>query len=418
MRRTLAGLPRSLTVTDTANALMQNRINISIIFNYLRDRGIAYRAQIARDLGISAPAVSRAIERLLKDEYVIESERVQVGTGKKAAQVSVNSGRGYIVGVDTLADPIKIAISDFAGILQQQSIAAPFDGSSAFSDHLIASIRSAIADFSKEAPEALVNLLAIGIGVPAVVDPQTGAILNASLYESLSTTNLPESLRLAFDVPIYIENISNLASIGEWKRGTGRDTRNMVFIEIGNGIGAGIILDGSLHRGPQGTAGEIGYFITEPSGLGFDSSRGGYLERRASLSAFGSAGQGPAGPVPAGKVPGLAGFSSATALFEAAGKGDAEAISIIAKAVGHLALATVNLMILLNPELVVIGGTASEIPGAEGLMLRPLIEEVERSYPFPPATIKLSSLGSKASLFGAVQFALDSLVVHAYPYRL
>ncbi len=409
----MAGLPRSLTVTDTANALMQNRINISIIFNYLRDRGIAYRAQIARDLGISAPAVSRAIERLLKDEYVIESERVQVGTGKKAAQISVNSGRGYIVGVDTLADPIKIAISDFAGILQQQSVAAPFDGSSAFCDHLIASIRSAIADFAREASEAALNLLAIGIGVPAVVDPQTGAILNASLYESLSTTNLPESLRHAFDVPIYIENISNLAAIGEWKRGTGRDTRNMVFIEVGNGIGAGIILDGSLHRGPQGTAGEIGFFITEPSGLGFDSSRGGYLERRASLSALGAP-----EPGPAGRGPVTGSLASAKALFEAAGKGGDEALGIIGKAVGHLAIATVNLMILLNPELVVIGGAACEIKGAETLMLRPLIEEVERSYPFPPATVKLSSLGSKASLFGAVQFALDSLVVHAYPYRL
>ncbi|MEI6876745.1 MAG: ROK family protein [Spirochaetota bacterium] len=188
-----------------------------------------------------------------------------------------------------------------------------------------------------------------------------------------------------------------------------RNLRNMLFIEIGNGVGAGIILDGNLYRGTQGAAGEIGYFISEPAGLGYDSSKGGYLETRASLSAF--------------RLPGVKAERAETgrlaaSLFEAAGRGDEEALRIIADAIRHLAVTIVNIMILLNPELVILGGAAFELPRADSLLIEPLIEEVRRNYPFSPTSIRSASLGTKASLMGAVQLALDSLVVHAYPYRL
>jgi predicted NBD/HSP70 family sugar kinase len=402
---------RSFTVPDTANSLMQNRINISIIFNYLRAHGVAYRAQIARDLGISAPAVSRAIEKLLKDEYVIESEKVTVENGKKAAQVSVNAERGYIVGVDLLAEPIMIAISDFGGTLQDTYLAPAIDRTSDFSDYLIASIVSGLRAFEGKSAKGCAHILAIGIGVPAVVDPRTGSILSASLYEGIAKSNIHARVSGYFKIPVFIENISNLAAIGEWKRGVGRNARNLLFIEIGNGIGAGIILDGDLYRGAQGAAGEIGYFITESAGLGYDSSKSGYLESRASLAAFRLSGATPA-EAPDSR------YQSVTALLDAARAGASDAVGFIRDATRHLAAATINIMLLLNPEMVIIGGAICELPDIDVLILNPLIEEVIRNYPFTPASIRLASLGAKASLIGALQFALDSLVVHTYPYRL
>jgi N-acetylglucosamine repressor len=403
--------PRSLKVPDTANSLLQNRINISIIFNYLRDHGVAYRAKLARDLGISAPAVSRAIEKLLKDEYVIESERVKVENGKKAAQVSVNSERGYVIGIDLMADPIKIAISDFGGVLRDTYLPAPFANDSDFSGYLIGAVDSALRAFERKSKKRKSRVLAIGIGVPAVVDPQTGAILSASLYQSIATSNFADKLGDRFKIPVFIENTSNLSAIGEWKRGIGRSARNLVFIEVGNGIGAGIILDGDLYRGAHGAAGEIGYFITEPEGLDYDSSKTGYLESHSSLEAlqlFGSGGDGGAGgPYPA-----------ATGLFREALAGSAEALGKLEDARRHLSVAIINLILLLNPEMVVIGGAMCELPDAIDLVLNPLIEEVARGCPLMTTTLRLASLGANASLIGAVQFTLDSLIVHAYPYRL
>jgi glucokinase len=409
--REIPSPPRSLKVTDTANSLLQNRINISIIFNYLRDHGTAYRAQLARDLGISAPAISRAIEKLLKDDYVIESERVKVENGKKAAQVSVNADRGYVVGIDLMSNPIKIAISDFGGVLRDTSVPPPFAEGSDFSGYLIASVDLALEAFAKKARKRRAKVLAIGIGVPAVVDPQTGAIISASLYESIASSNFADRLKERFKIPVFIENSSNLSAIAEWKQGIGRGARNLAFIEIGNGIGAGIILDGDLYRGAHGAAGEIGFFITEPGGLGHGSSGTGYLESRSSLKALQLfRGGGPA-------VPG--GSHSATAgLFREALAGQPEALGVLDGARRHLAVAIINLILLLNPEMVVIGGAMCELPDAIDLILNPLIEEVARECPLMTTAIRLASLGANASLFGAVQFSLDSLIVHAYPYRL
>ena len=286
MKRASTSRGKSLTVPDTANANLQNRINTSIIFNYLRDHGFAYRAQIARDLGISAPAVSRAIEKLRRDEYVIESERMPVENGKRAAHISINAGHGLcpgnrshdrshrdrrerFLGHDSLLPPGKdrLGIRGFLRVPAGHHPRLP-------------------GRVPGEGAGRKARVLAIGIGVPAVVDPRTGAILRASLYERIARTNIKADVQAQFPVPIYVENVSNLGAIGEWKRGVNRNVRNMLFIELGNGIGAGIIMDGDLYRGAEGSAGEIGYFLTELDGLGHDNSRVGFLESMASLGAI------------------------------------------------------------------------------------------------------------------------------------
>ena len=402
---------RSLRVSKPANSLLQNRINISIIFNYLRDHGASYRARIARDLGISAPAVARAIGKLLNDEYAIESERIQMENGRKAAQVSVNAERGYIIGVDLLADPIKLGISDFSGTIRDTFLGLPKKQAEDFTAYLIASIDAALDDFQRKDPEKKARILALGIGVPAVVDPRTGAILYANYYENFMQSDFYERLVEHYPFPVFIENTANLSAIGEWKQGVGRGARNLVFIEYGNGIGAGIIFDGDLYRGAQGAAGEIGFFVTAPDGLGYDGSTIGYLESKASLESMYRRG---------GMESGIAevGYATAASLFDAARSGDEKANGIIKTAIKHLTVAIVNILLLLNPELIIIGGASCELPGADALILNPLIDAVRKYYPFAPAPIHLASIGANACLVGSVQFALDSLVVHAYPYRL
>ncbi len=401
-------LQRSLTVPDTANANLQNRINSSIIFNYCRTHGVAHRAQIARDLRISAPAVSRAVERLFREGYLIESEKVRIENGKMAAQVSINAERGIIIGMDLLSDPVEIAVSDFAGAILHSRKGPPLDEEADYPTFIIQAVEACLESFKREA-----RILALGIGVPAAVDPADGHILSAGLYKNVAPAGFRERIIERFGAPVYIENISNLAAIGEWKRGVGQGSRNMLFVEVSNGIGAGIILDGDLHRGIQGSAGEIGYFLTQSEALGHDSSRKGCLESIASLGALrkralelASAGLLAPGPDPL------------ASLCAAAEAGNAAAGEAIAEAVAHLAVAVVNIMILLNPEIVVIGGGCCEHPETEAMIARPLIEAVLRNYPFQPANVRLASLGSRTSVIGALQFALDSLVVQAYPYRL
>jgi predicted NBD/HSP70 family sugar kinase len=409
LEATIMTSQRGLTVTETANSNLQNQINISIIFNYVRSHGVAYRAQIARDLGISAPAVSRAVDKLIRAGDLVESERVQVENGKKAAQISLNAARGIVVGVDILTDPIEISISDFAGNVLHSQKGPPVDEGSDLAEFLLAAIGDALAAFRAAPGRRRRRILAIGVGVPAAVDPRHGRILNASLYVNLDDSDFREKLRARYHAPVFVENISNLAAIGEWKRGVGRGSRNMVFIELSNGIGAGVILEGELYRGALGSAGEVGFSITHPGGLAHGDSRRGYLETVASLGALRERSRARYGARP--------GRDPIVPLCQAAGAGDGWASAVIHEAVGHLTVAIVNTLVVLNPELLVIGGSVCEFPEAVALIARPLITEVLRHYPFQPAQVLLTSLGARASVFGALQFALDSLLVRSYPYR-
>jgi predicted NBD/HSP70 family sugar kinase len=402
---------RGLTVTETANANLQNQINISIIFNYIRNHGFAYRAQIARDLGISAPAVSRAIERLLRDGYIAESERVQIQNGKKAAQISINADRGIIIGVDIFAVPIEISISDFTGAVLFSQKGQSVNEESDLTEFLLAAIETALAAFRSESERGYGRILAIGIGVPAVVDPKSGRILSASFYKNLEGSDFRDRLETKYEAPIYVENISNLAAIGEWRRGAGQGCRNLVFIELGSGIGAGIILDGELFRGALGSAGEIGFFAIDSKDLGHGGSSKGILEGSASIGALRERVRRRYGDLDPGQDPIIR-------LCEAASGGDAWASDTIGEAIDHLTVAIVNIMILLNPELLVVGGSVCDFPQAVDAIVTPLINAVLRNYPFQPSQVLPASLGARASVVGALQFALDSLIVHTYPYRL
>ena len=406
-------LQQKVTVSDTANSNLQNQINISIIFNYIRNHGVAYRAQIVRDLKISAPAVSRAVEKLLRDGYLIQTGKTHTEDGRKALQFAISANRGYIVGVDILTDPIEIAISDFAGTVLYSHKGPFLDRDADFDAFLGDAIEEALESFRSEQGQNPGNILAVGIGVPAVVDPENGKILSASLYKNLICSDLKTKIGERFGAPVFVENISNLAAIGEWKHGAGQGVRNMVFIELSNGVGAGIILDGDLYRGVMGSAGEVGFFITRPDGLGYDSSKQGYLESISSLNALRER-----GARCVFEDDGSREKDPISRLCKAASAGSEEAKAIIQESIAHLTVAIVNIMVVLNPEIVVIGGNICEIPGAESQITWPLIEAVQRNYPFLPATVLPTSLGSRASVIGALQFALDSIIVHAYPYHL
>jgi len=87
---------KTFKLTETANSILQNKINRSVVFNYLRENGPSYRARISKDLHISAPAVSRLIGKLIEEEYVVETEKIAIGTGKRPTQVRVNAERGRV----------------------------------------------------------------------------------------------------------------------------------------------------------------------------------------------------------------------------------------------------------------------------------------------------------------------------------
>ena len=410
-------------VDTTINAKLQNVINRSVVFYYLRRNPHAYRAQISKALNISAPAVSRAISRLISEGFVIEGERSITASGKKATRLLINPNIGIVIGVDLIKDRTRIALSDFTGNILQS-----FDGSRIEEkDDVVKEVCKdidriiSVENSAGRKRNRLNKLKAIGIGVPAVFDRTSGE-MGLPLYKNLENVdfNLPLSKR--YKVPVFLENITRLSALAEKHYGIAKEHRNIVYVEISNGIGAGIILDGQIYRGSIGSAGEIGFSRIGVESLGFKVETKGFLEKFASVEGIREAAllaikQGRKTKIGSMAKRNLKELSAAT-VCSAAAEGDPLAQEIIQSVVNNLSLVFSNMILILNPELLVIGGEITTLPGIDTMILEPIRQRVRQFVPFTAPQIALSSLGENAGVIGASHLAIESLLMKDFPYKL
>jgi len=415
---------KSLKFTRTINSNIQNRINKSIIFNYLRINGPCYRAKISKNLCISAPAVSRAIDSLLNNGYVIMADTIKTTNGKQTAQFKINSEKGVVVGVDLIKDSIEIAISDLSGKILYTSHGFKFSEKIDVKNELIDEIEKVLEIFFTKGMHSIEQsrLLAIGIGIPAVIDINTGAVIDAPLYGNLRGLNLKFELENKFNVPIYVENIVRLSALGEKNFGEGRKYKDIVFVEVSNGIGAGIILDNHLVRGIYGSAGEIGFSIFDIDNIGFQVNIKGFLEKVASVE---SIKEQAIERIKRGEKTAIVQMIGNDfekldpyIVCKAAIDGDRVSNEIITNIVKYLSLSLIQLILILNPQIIVLGGDMCNLPGVKRLFIDPIIKNINESILFDPPTIKISSLGKSAGVIGACFFAIESLLTGEFPYTI
>lgn len=406
---------KPLQVTATANASLQNRINISIVFHHIRASGPVYRAKIARDLKLSAPAVSRAVEALKAEGYVIETEKVRTGSGKRAAHVMVNSTYGWVIGVDLLKAPTKIAVANLQCDIVEEYNGFVLDDTVDVETELCREIGEVIRQHGR--PD---ELKAIAVGVPAVVD-ESGKVASAFLYASLEGRRIKGFIEERFGVPTFVDNGVNLSALAESKHGEGKHSRSFVFVEIGNGIGAGIVVERNVIRGGHGSAGEIGFSLV--NGVVGRSRGMRYLEEVASVdsirrSAVESLKNGAEAPqlleLAGGRIESL----TSAAVCSAALAGEPLAAGILAKTTDSLALGIINLALILDPERIILGGDICHLPGVETLFVEPIRRRIAEALPFAAPDIILSSLHDDAGVIGGAQLAVDSLLTGMYPYRM
>ena len=218
--------------SKTASAKLQQRINISIILNYLRNNDPKSRSEISRDLKISAPAVSRVIENLKKRKYVKEIKKVKTKSGKRPTPLKINGRKGFVVGIDLGKERIKIAIVDISGKVLNKYDGPKIMNKPDIGDRLIKEINNILNDSKKNNNLYPGDLLAICVGVPAQIDIETGIILGQTFYNSWNNLNLRELLNNQFNIPIYIENDVNLSAMGEKYQNKDKKLNNFIFIEI------------------------------------------------------------------------------------------------------------------------------------------------------------------------------------------
>jgi predicted NBD/HSP70 family sugar kinase len=366
-------------------------INERRVLELIRLRGPTSRAEIARASGLSKPTVSLALSALTAAGLVHQTGRSSGHKGPRAQLYELNPGSGWVVGIDVGRQRVRAAVADITGdVVATGDEAAQAESA----ETLVAQIGRLAHRVAGEAGTDWTRVTHATIASPGVLDPRRELVEHAPELPGWGRQGLVGAVRDELGTAVSFENDVNMAALAEREHGLGRDVSTFVFLWVGTGIGLGIVIGGELYRGAGGAAGEIAYL---PVGVGDPHDahyrRRGQLEEAAGSDAV----------VRRAHELGLA-VTSTEEVFAGARGGDARAREIVAAEARHIALAIAVVVPVLNPELVILGGS---IAGNGDLLLRPIEQELAEMSPFRPR-LAVSDLGEGAVLDGAVAVALEA----------
>ncbi len=357
------------------------RLNARAVLESIREGAPISRAEIARRTGISKPTVSLALQALLESGVVRETAPDPDRPHYGAVFFEPVPEAALVVGLDIGARFLRGAISDLDGRVRARQDVELRSVTAESALAAVAEVREALLDAAGR-PEALDGAV---VGVPGVVEPSTGAVSLATNVPGIEQRDFLADLEGLLQVPVRLENDINLAALGEQWRGIARGVDHFLFLSIGTGMGAGLVLHGELHRGRNGAAGELDYALA-----GLPDELDPCARAVASLAAR--------------LAPGFAGRSSLRSPFEprlvfaAARTGDPLAQAVVQEEARRIALHVMPAAAVADVELVVLGGGL----GANGdLLLEPVRAHLASWLPYPPR-VETSSLGEAAVLTGAL----------------
>jgi DNA-binding Lrp family transcriptional regulator len=249
-------------MTARATPPLLKRLNERAVLEAIRSGAPISRAEIARRTGISKPTVSLALRALLGQGVVRETEPSPGRPHYGAVFFEPVPEAALVLAVDVGTRFIRAALGDLAGNVRARRD-VPFIGTEL--DSTIAAVASLCEELLESGDGA--RLDGAVVGVPGVVDPIDGSVSLASNAAGIEGVKFAERLEDALAVGVKLENDINLAALGEQWRGVARGVDDFLFLSIGTGMGAGLVLRRELHRGRNGAAGELDYaFVGVGSG--------------------------------------------------------------------------------------------------------------------------------------------------------
>ena len=250
------------------------------------------------------------------------------------------------------------------------------------------------------------RLKAVSVVVPGTVNVEEGTVVKAPNLPCLDGFPLASALTNELDVPAILENDANAAAVGEMWQGAAQGCRTIICVTLGTGVGGGIILDGELWRGVDGAAAEIGHMCVDPfGGVACTCGSRGCLEVFASATAIVRMTREARPRYPDSMLHAGSDLTAET-IYEAGLKGDELALEIFRRMGVYLGIGLANLINILNPEMIVIGGG---VVNGWDLFEKHMLHEVEeRAFPLLAARVKIerAKCGDDAGLLGAARLAI------------
>lgn len=380
--------------TEYKNGLLKKNILIR-----LAEQGEETIAELARCFNISVPTTTKLLMDLKEDGYLEDNGKIETAGGRRPNVFGLAADALYFLGVDVRRRRIEIILVDFQGKIVCRKDEIPYKLEN--TPEALEFVCRQVETFIEEISIAKNKIAGIGVSLTGRVDANEGY---SYTYFNFNESPLTDVLRQRFGLPVYIENDSRAMMFAEKNFGVVKDEKNVLFLNLGRGIGVGTMFDGKLYYGKTGFAGELGHIPLFDNEIMCHCGKKGCLETEASGIALEKMF---VERLKAGETSILSGKwkeGKEILLYDiirAANHDDVLAISLIAEVADKLGRGVGVLINLLNPDLVVVGGTFSLSGDYVMLPLKTAVNKYSLSLVSKDSRFKLSLLGENASVMGA-----------------
>jgi glucokinase len=397
----------SRTIPSRPSQLRQT--NARGLLQLLQEHNPCSKADLVRYSGLSAPTVSSGISHLETLGLVESMGDGESSGGRPPGLLRFNARHGYVAAVDIGGTRVRMLLADLSGTVTAQW-SVVLSAKQKTPEEVCNLVVEGLRAMCKQSGTPLRKVLHLTAGAPGITNVVSGVVISAPNLNNWNDVPLRTLLERATSLRCTVENDTNLAAVGEHWRGAACGIDNFVFIALGTGVGAGIFIHGQLHHGAHWSAGEIGYFgVPGRKHLPIKVRELGQLER-----AIGGPGiewewkkiiehavdSKALDPARTAELMSL----RAPQIFDLAAEGDQSAREVVRYASGILADAIANISLLLNPEVVVLGGGVGSHPE----ICRATAKLIQR-HEFAQPLLRSSSLGTQAQLHGAVSIGLSAV---------
>lgn len=340
----------------TGDQKLIQELNRSIILDTIRQHGPISRSDIAKRQGISPTTVTSAVNELIQGGLVFEDGTGESSGGRKPILVRFSPDGKFLIGVSITNTAINIAELNLeASLLSKKSYPV---GPDITGDQVVQHVLDSLDDFLGRFDD-LSRCLGISVISPGIVDASRGIIrFNSKL--KLVDVPLKELAENRFQLTTWLDNDANAIALAEKNFGVGMDAQNLLFVTVGEGVGSGLVVSGSIFRGSTGGAGEFGHISVDRTGFRCDCGNVGCLENYVAwpavyaniLSAITRGKQTLALELADGDMSRITPEIFRSALHQ----GDQVCIDIVEEIAHYLSAGIVTLVNLFNPSLIILGG--------------------------------------------------------------
>ena len=363
--------------------------NKNQMLSILRERGPTSRVELSRMLGISQTAVTRNTTQLLEKNIILECDAEQSDMGRKPIPIKLCSDFCYVLSADIVGGTLKVALADFLGeiVKRHEEPIKINEGAQA----VLKQLSTALLKIVNESGVPKEKIWAAIIGTPGIFYPEIGKSKFTFFIDQWDEIDIKSRIFEALSIHTIIDNDVNLDIIGESWKGVGKQYQDILYVKLGQGLAARMLLQNKLVRGKYNMAGEIGFMLP---GIG-DKKINNY-EHMLSNATITKRYK---------EMNGKSPVSTISDLILLAESKDTVASGVLEYLLDHFSIVLQNCATIFDPEVIILGGDACNLRDNDISLIK---ERIEKNFPLTQNIVR-SELNKNACLYGAIKMGLDHI---------